>query len=440
MRRESARSGFMNKVSKVLTCLSVCLFMLFSFGCGSKKSPTGGKIDIVKPELNATLPTEFSDISGGKIELTFSKELDKASVTRGLYIYPLIDNKTISVEGNRVVIRIREKLLKDTNYYVTLTPRIKDLRDNPLAKNQTLVFASGELQTGRIAGMITYEEPTDKGKPIQFTLYSADQVMVRSAEFSSETYAVENLNQGKYSWNAYIDKNINGHFDQDTDPVANGSIDLRQMASVDITLAYTDTTAVKISSVMPVSSTEIRIKFSERVASIGSVVVFNKSGVNLPIKAACIEEKEFTLITTPAGNEVYTAEFRDVKDMKSNLSKVLRVDLQGSVISDRKAPLILSSNPRTGTSVNSDSPVLSVGFDEVMDPESMVYSLTSADGKITVPLKIDMSGGKIARFTPELKLQKNKEYTLTLGRDSADGAGNKLAEDHKIDFMVLLGN
>jgi len=86
------------------------LSAILQFGCGSKRNPTGGPEDTTKPELLASLPAEFADISEGVIELSFSKHLDKSSVTTGLYIYPLIQNKKVVVERNKITIRINEPL------------------------------------------------------------------------------------------------------------------------------------------------------------------------------------------------------------------------------------------------------------------------------------------------------------------------------------------
>jgi len=134
--------------------------------CGSKQSPTGGKEDIDKLKLLAVFPEEFAEISEQKVELSFSKAIDRAAFVKGLYIYPAIVNKKIYYEANIITIKFLESLEPDTNYYMTLTTRIKDVRGNTLDKNQTIVFKHGKLQSNRISGIINYEKPADNGLPI----------------------------------------------------------------------------------------------------------------------------------------------------------------------------------------------------------------------------------------------------------------------------------
>ncbi|MDZ4182513.1 MAG: Ig-like domain-containing protein, partial [Candidatus Cloacimonadaceae bacterium] len=119
----------MNKVFKALIIIALAVSL---YSCGSKKSPTGGAVDAEKPTVLTTLPAQFGQISEGRILIDFSKPMDKSSITQGIYIYPPIADKKISLDKNSISIRILEKLKENTNYYVTLTTRLKDIRGNNL--------------------------------------------------------------------------------------------------------------------------------------------------------------------------------------------------------------------------------------------------------------------------------------------------------------------
>jgi hypothetical protein len=56
--------------------------------CGSKKGPTGGDPDLIKPKVLSTSPAELGDISSGLIEIDFDKPMDKSSITNAIYFYP----------------------------------------------------------------------------------------------------------------------------------------------------------------------------------------------------------------------------------------------------------------------------------------------------------------------------------------------------------------
>jgi len=96
---------------------------LLSSSCGSRRSPTGGPEDTEKPKVLTTYPAQFGQLSDGRIEINFSKSLDKSSVAQAVYIYPPIQNKKITVDKSTMRIRIDEKLKQDTNYYITLSTR-----------------------------------------------------------------------------------------------------------------------------------------------------------------------------------------------------------------------------------------------------------------------------------------------------------------------------
>ncbi len=423
-------------MNKVFSFILLALLLL-SYACGSKKSPTGGKLDLEKPELLESLPTEFSDISGGVIELSFSKYLDKTSVTRGLYIYPLIGNKSITVEKNRVIIKIKESLKQDTNYYVTITPRIKDIRGNAVERSRTLVFASGELQTGKLSGLLKYEIEADRGLPVQFDLLSPDSILVFSSTLRGESYAVENLNRSGYLWKAYIDKDLNGRFDLEYDAGDSGRFSLDGFERVDVNLAYSDTSSVKISSVLPISSTEVIVRFSEPVTSLSGVGLSYADGSSIPIIAKSLDKRDLTLVYRAEPGKGLKLIIQDARDQKGNISQVLRTDYINSPKADTQAPQILSSVPRNGTSVSSSQPVISITFSEVVDPASLDIELISADKAKTITTKLDSSHGKTIILRPDIKLTQNKEYQINISGDCADAAGNRLGQEQKLSFLVL---
>lgn len=420
--------------------LILIITSLLIFSCGSRKSPTGGPLDAEKPELLSSLPAEFSDIRGSQIELSFSKHLDKSSVTKGLYIYPPIIDKKITVEKNRVLIRINEELLPNTNYFVTLTTRIKDVRGNALAKNQSLVYASGQLQRNRLSGTINYELSSDRGLPVQINLFGPDSLQILSKTLDTSAFAIDELNPSLHIYRAFIDKNLNGIYDFGAEPWAEGRLQVRGIASTEINLAYADTVLAKINSIQPVHNREIRVSFTERVSSLGSVSILKPDGSLLNVTASHLDGEILQIITEPQLAVNYTLVLNQIRDLKGNDNRVVKQVFFGSSSTDTTAPSVTSSVPRNGTSVASLRPELILNFSEIIDPGTVILDLLSADLSQNLSFERLPSSPLQLRIRPSANLTANRSYILRVGKALGDYSGNSMMNNFDLNFLVLMPN
>ena len=425
----------MNRVSKLFALVFIIILMQ---ACGSKRSPTGGPVDKTSPELLSSLPSEFSDITDQVIELTFSKDLDKSSITTGLYIYPPVLNKNVLVEKNRVLISLNEELLPNTNYYVSLTPRIKDLRGNSLAEATYLVYASGELQRNRLSGILNYEKEEDRGRAMQFSLYSSDSLQVLSRQIRTGAFALDEINQGDYFYRAFIDKNENSRYDFGTEPWAESTVSVRGVSSIEINLAYADTSKVRLRSIVPVSNRELQLVFTEELASYSSISISDSSGMALPIQITHHTRDKINLITNLQNPVTYKLSISNLRDLKGNLTPISQFSFKGSTLEDKTAPRILSSIPRNGTSVNSQRPNLQVVFSEIIPADSLSFRLISPDDDSTIPVQKLQAPANQLLLRPEADLRPNRSYILIIEDHTADSSGNRLAEAYRLNFLVLL--
>ena len=426
-------------MKKVFSLVMISL-LLGLWACGSKKSPTGGKEDLEKPVLTASLPAEFSSIEKGVIELSFSKYLDKASVSSGLYIYPLIQNKKVTVEKSKITIRIQEDLAPDTNYFVTLTTRIKDIRGNALAQNQTLVYASGTLQRNRLSGVISYEDPKDRPIPVQFSLFSADSIQVLSTQLQGGAFAIDELNPAPHIYRAYQDKNINGRYDLGLEPWAEGKINVKGIASIELMMAYVDTVLAGIVSVNPVSNRELSVVFSEAVSSLASIQITAENGAPLHIVAQDLKDNILNLITSEQAKTKYELSITGLTDRKSNTRKLLNSPFQGTSNPDTSEPKVLSSSPRNGTSVSTQRPLLTINFNELINPQTVYLSLKAAENGEVYDFEILPSNPKQLSIRPEQSLPVNRSYQLIIDAKLADYSGNCLSKGYTLNFLVLNKN
>jgi len=409
---------------------------LLSASCGSRRSPTGGPEDTEKPKVLTTYPAQFGQLSDGRIEINFSKSLDKSSVAQAVYIYPPIQNKKITVDKSTMRIRIDEKLKQDTNYYITLSTRLKDLRGNPLAENQTLVFAHGKLNDLRLAGLIDYEDKRDNGLPVLVNLLSADSLMVFHQTVSGPAYAIESLNPASYILRAYIDKNNNGRYDFSQEPYFQGSIDLQRTSSLDLSLSYADSSKATVRNVIAKSNREVVITFSEPVVKYGSLMTQRAdNNAELPVLLSSLDRDQLTLLTELQDSTKYVLSITGIQDRKENVTALNRVEFAGSTNEDSTPPQIVSTNPRNGTTVNNLLPTLEVQFSEIIPRASLKARLIVEDTKREIDLAVIKADGRVYQFKPKQELENYRSHVLQIS--ATDISGNKLAEELLLNFLPL---
>ncbi len=423
-----------------IVLLLICTSFIIS-NCGSKRNPTGGKTDIDKPKVLALMPEEFEEISDQKVELTFSKNIDRATFLKGMYIYPPVTNKKVYYEGNVVTIKFLEALEKNTNYYITLTTRIKDVRGNPLDSNQTLIYKHGTLQNNRISGYLTYEKETDNGLPIQLNLLTADSLWVMTKTLTGDSYAMGTLNPMTYIMRAYIDKNLNGRYDAEIEPYQEHDISNQPLATYDIHMAYADTTKPVIKSIYAASRQEYILTLNKSVKSFQKILVQSVNNKeHLQIFAVHHEMDKITVLTAPTDSTGWQFNLIDAIDFKGNTNPLSSLAVRGSNNVDKAAPLVLKTNPRNGSSVNNLQPVLEVVFSEIIPQSNFHATLKEVESNLEIPFKILNANSNTYRVQPLRALSNYKTCMLTIEDTTTDISGNPLQKPFKLIVLPLFRN
>ncbi len=424
----------MKKVIKLFFLLAVLLPLL---SCGSKKSPTGGPEDLDRPSVLSSLPAQFGQITNGRIEINFSKPLDKSSVTQAVYIYPPIQNKKISVDKSTLLIRFTEELLPDTNYYVTVSTRLKDIRGNSPLESQTLVFAHGTLNQLQLAGNVSFEDEADSSLPVQLRLLSADSLDVLSTVSRGPAYVLETLNPAAYILRAYIDKDRNNRHDPDREPFFESGVKLLRSQNLNVHLAYADSTKPVMKLAQARHQREVELLFSEPLAVYDSVKLLRlDTGGELPILIKSLDGDKLTLLTEIQDAPNYRVEIRGARDARGNITPLDKADFRSSQIIDSTPPSVVSSTPRNGTSVSTLEPVLELRFSETIPGSTLKASLRAAESNTEIPITLSGTDTAVYTFKPTRPLQNYRSYILTVS--AADISGNQLAEDYKLNFLPLL--
>ncbi|MFO7660595.1 MAG: Ig-like domain-containing protein [Candidatus Cloacimonadaceae bacterium] len=427
------------KSAAFLLILVSVLAIIFLSGCGSKQSPTGGKEDIDKLKILASIPAEFAEIDEQKVELTFSKTVDKASFLKGFYIYPPVRNTKIEYDANIITVKFLEALEKDTNYYIALTNRIKDVRGNALDKSQTLIYRHGKLQLNRVSGSISYEDPADNGLPVQVNLLSGDSLLVLTTGFTGNSYALDALNPMQYQLKAFIDKNLNGRYDSTIEPYSETIIDDQPVMNYNLNLVYADTVKAAIRTVIGVSNREYQIVMNKAVKTFEKLEIEDtKTKEKLRVFAIHHNADKITVLTAETDTVDLKFSIANVSDGKGNVNPESSITISANSKPDNIAPTVLSTHPRNGASVNNLQPVLDITFSEIIPVSLFKATLTETESQQIFPFRIIKSNSPTYQIQPESPLANYKSCVLTIEQETSDLSGNKLKEPYKLVFLPII--
>ena len=406
--------------------------------CGHKQNPTGGKKDTIHAEIISVTPDEYSDITDANIEVIFSKPIERSTILSGIYIYPPILKKKYSWDGNILTIKILEELDKNTNYYFNFSEKIKGEHGNFLDKSSSFVFASGKLNSNRISGNFLFEEIEDKNKLILMTILTADSTEIFSIKALGETYSIEDLNDAEHIVRAYVDKNTNKKYDSESEPYFQKLIDSAGSAAMDIYLAYADTVKPDLKSANVICNNIIDIEFSEPITSFSEVSIRTADSLEMVvyITAYYLDKDVVTLLTTSLDTLTYKIKFSNILDLKNNISLETSLVFDGTTLQDTIPPEVISSNPRTGSSVNSYQPRISVLFSEIIMEEDIEIELIEVEtGKIE-NIEILSRNSKHYIFSPQHRLNNYSSYKFTM--QAKDSSGNIMVKPLETIFLLIV--
>ena len=426
------------KIMKFIINLVIILIFLGQISCGHKQNPTGGKKDTIQPEIVSVIPDEYSDISDTNIEIIFSKPIERSTILSGIYIYPPILKKKYSWDGNILTIKILEELEKNTNYYFNFSEKIKCEHGNFLNVSNSYIFASGKLNSNRISGIFLFENIEDKNKPIQMTILTADSTEIFSLVTLEETYLIKDLNDVEHIIRAYIDNNVNKKYDSDSEPYFQKSFDTVSSTIMDIYLAYADTVKPRLKSINVINNNCINVKFSEPINSFSEVSINATDSLEtkVQIKANYFINDELAIITTNLDTLNYKIRIADILDPKNNRTLEDSLLFGGTTLQDTIPPEVISSNPRTGSSVNSFQPKISILFSEIILEKDIEMELIEVETEKIMYIDILSKNSKHYILRPKQKLNNYSSYKFTM--QVKDSSGNIMTIPLETIFLPIV--
>lgn len=243
--------------------LIACIFLLTK--CAQVVAPTGGKKDIIPPNLiESNPPNRTLNFKDNKISLFFDEYVVIDNITQKLIITPEADNPySFKQKGTSVELNFKKKFQDSTTYTLNFGDAIKDYAEKNPAKNLKLVFSTGSsLDSGRIYGTI---KDLRSNKPIfdaLVGLYNISDTLniVKQKPFyfsrtdSSGRFTIENAQIKDYKLFAIDDKNRNLLYNTKDErigflskPVNAGSDSL----NYDLSLFLSDNTPFRVQRTLP---------------------------------------------------------------------------------------------------------------------------------------------------------------------------------------------
>ena len=422
---------------RTLGLFSLVIILLLLSACGSKDTLTGGPVDEVNPEILSVYPEELQDIGSGEIELVFSKDLDKVSVDRAIYIYPAVENLEVKIKKSTVKITFEPTLQEDTNYYLTINSNLKDVRNNSFEKPQTLTFKHGKLNTYKVRGVITYEDETLKGKPVSLSLLTSDSLLVMNTTLESDRFEIEYLNPADYLLRSYADVNDNTRYDFGKDLFYEG-IFQQSERSARLYHALADSTLPKIRSGRFQYRTQLSLNLSEEISKFESIKITAKNdSITIPYTFAVINEKYLNLITEPVDTLTYKVSIEGMEDLKGNIREATAINVKGVTIRDTIPPTILSTEPEDGRTVKTLNPEITITFSEIIPKQYLGCNLYEIETGKEIKLTNLKGNNSTVVFMPIQKLRPYYSYRFVVNNSTADTAFNYLKEDYEIVFLPV---
>ena len=408
--------------------LFICISCLLIFSCGNRRSPTGGPVDLVAPNLAYTIPAEYEQIENNEIILAFSKVMDKTSVVNGLIVSPAYLNKKITWKKNNLHINFTDILPENTNIIVYLNKSIRCDRNNTFDDHIVLTFRNGDLQNNSISGYIYYEESDFNITETHISLLDADSLLIFNKDIIGTHYSFDYLNPGFHTLRAYIDIAKNNRYIFGVDPFFRTTMELPINDITNIYLAVADTVKPNLSSLNNPVNNQVILNFNKILASMPNVyIVDDSTRTSVEILHKELINTQMFLITTPLDSLKYLVQVSGLIDNKGNERELVNSHFDSHGIPDTIRPQITEVFPRNGSVVDSLLPDISVSFNKIMFKNEIEISLKEIEtGETFNLININPAGFKLV-YVPEKELRVFNSYQLII----------QLDELHVYQFIVV---
>jgi hypothetical protein len=444
--------------SRLLHLLLTLLAAVAFISCAGQIPPPGGPVDVVPPEIVATVPdTNAVHVASNHIELEFSKYVDRRSVEESIFISPYVGDLEYDWSGTGVKVNFSQPLRKSTTYVVNVGTDVKDMRaGNRMAHGFTLAFTTGDsIDRGEISGRV-YDAKPEGVMIFAYALGGIDRDTLDPAhtrpDYIMQTgiggfYALSHLAYNTYRVLAVRDQYRDLIYDKQTDQygLTSGDIDLTLgqpvVRGINFMLSQEDTTRPFLTAVRALDHRHLVIGFSEPIDSLSFGqgrfdVLDTTSGKRLPVASAYLNPAAPTssgiVMAAPMDSgRAYRVVIRNVADRAGNTIDTLHAsgDFVGSEIPDTLKPQVTFSAKDSSRGVTPEVP-LRIVFSEPVDTMRAAHAVTMTEAaKKAVDLNLSWTSPVELLLRPRAELQFNAWYRIQIVMDSVrDLEGNSFKD------------
>jgi len=258
-----------------------------------------------------------------------------------------------------------------------------------------------------------------------------------TTKWFTNNYSFETLNTGGHFLRAFVDKNKNKKLDIKSEPFAEENVADKPVATVDLVLTYSDSTAPALSRVSPLYTDELELSFDENLVKVHTVHLLTDSlGQALRIKRWRIADDKLRVFTAAMDTIDYKILVTGAEDKKGNIAEIDSLVFKGIIKTDTVAVSFVKIDPRDGSSVTSLQPEIKVTFSEIVFREHAKAWLTETETGLKYSMKTVSGDNEVVVFKPLVKLHNFNTYRIMV--EAEDPRGNQLSDFAGSVFLPIV--
>ncbi len=192
----------------------LCCISCFFQNCAVQIPPSGGPRDSLPPVLvSSTIKDSTTNFKANTITFKFNEYIDGVDIANAITINPLPKRQpTVTTRLNSFTISLRDSLLPNTTYTLTVKDGIKDLNEGNKIETFNYLFTTGtNFDNGIVSGSIYNANTGATDSTLTVMLYknvTDSAVAKENPMYITDTdgdgkYAFNNIAPGKYALYAY---------------------------------------------------------------------------------------------------------------------------------------------------------------------------------------------------------------------------------------------
>lgn len=202
----------------IFNLIIVALWLaIFTGGCASMQSPTGGPKDSIPPKIINESPKNLTkNFNVKKVEIEFDEFIKLNNEYTEISISPAMDiMPEFKVKKENLLIEFKQDLEPNTTYSINFGKAVADVNESNILKNYSYVFSTGnEIDSLSISGRVINSLTKEKLKDVtvfvipakQDSLFGKKKASVFNTTDTAGTFRLSNLREGSYKLYALLEQ------------------------------------------------------------------------------------------------------------------------------------------------------------------------------------------------------------------------------------------